>query len=234
MRDRRRLWQWSWIVWTGIGAAGCAEAPFGLARLNPMLVEEWKKDEQYGPTFHTKMEELQALATAAPTLPPAEQQRLSAELQSMVRTEKNPLMIRQLVRTLAAFPTETSLDGLRLATEHSDPDVRVVACEGWRMKGGREGLEQLAKMLSSDTDVDVRIAAAREISAFKDPIAVQALGAALDDTNPALQHRAVQSLKLVTGRDMGDNVAAWREYVASGGAKPVESVSWTEQLRSFF
>jgi hypothetical protein len=39
---------------------------------------------------------------------------------------------------------------------------------------------------------------------------------ALDDPDPALQRRAVESLRQVTGRDFGNDVVAWRTYVQGG------------------
>jgi len=230
--------RWAWgivaLVSTSPILGGCAEAPFGLARLNPMLTKEWEKDEKFGPNFHTKTDELRTLATNAPSLPPAEQQRLSAELVKMLNEEKNSLLAREMVRTLAAFPTPESAEGLQAAIEHSDADVRAVACEAWRRKGGQAGLDSLVKALASDTDIDVRIAAARELSAFHHQAAVDALGAALEDPNPALQYRCVQSLKEITGRDLGENVSAWKQFVAGGEAKASESTSWADKVRNLF
>lgn len=234
MTERRSNWTMIAVVGAGSLLTGCAEAPFGLARLNTTLTREWERDEKFGPTIHAKLEELANLATAAPSLPPAEQQRLSAELLAMMREEKNSLLLRQMVKTIGAFPTEESLEGLRLGADHSDSDVRIAACGAWRRKGGSEAVEQLAKIVTSDTDVDVRIAAAREIGAFRVQPAIDALGLALEDPNPALQYRIVQSLKEITGRDLGDNVVAWRQYVQSGDAKPSESSSWASLVKDLF
>jgi len=197
-------------------------------------MKEWEKDAQFGANIHTKTDELRKLAASAPDLPPAEQQRLSGELGRMIQEEKNSLLAREMVRTLAAFPTAESLEGLKAATEHSDADVRAVACEAWRRKGGQAGLDTLVKVLSSDTDLDVRIAAARELGGFRQQAAIDALGAALEDPNPALQYRCVQSLKEITGRDLGENVSAWKQFVAGGDAKASETASWSDQIRNLF
>lgn len=234
MKDRRALLGLILPISAGLLFGGCAEAPFGLARLNPKLMKEWEKDAKFGPNMHTKTEELQQLAAAAPSMRPAEQHQLAAELTQMLRDEKNPMLARQMVQTLGAFPTEDAVLGLQAASEHSDADVRAATCEAWRRQGGQAGLDGLVKILSSDTDVDVRIAAARELSHFRKQAAVDALGTALDDPNPALQYRCVQSLKDITDRDLGDNVAAWRQYVAGGEAKASETVSLSQQLRKLF
>ena len=213
---------------------GCADGPFGLAKYNPMLRDEWKKDEEFGVTNHQKIEELAALQKQAPQLSPDDQQRLSQELADLIRKENNVPLCIAAVRTLSAFPTQASLDGLKFAATHSDPDVRAAACEGWRRKGGAEAVAALAEVLGSDTDLDVRMVAARDLEAFPAPGAIQALGMALDDTDPALQHRAVRSLKVVTGKNFGDSVPAWREYVRDGNPQPAAEQSIAQRLRNLF
>ena len=210
---------------------GCADGPFGLARYNPVLRDEWKKDEQYGQTPHQRLEEMQEWAARAPSMPPAEQERIAGQLTQIVQNNSNTILVSQAVRTLAVVPHPAALEGLRLASNHSDANVRVVSCHAWRRRGGEEALDRLTATLNSDTDSDVRIAAARELGGFRDPKVIQALGAALEDGSPALQRRSVESLKSITGKDYGDNVAAWREFVATGEARPAAQVSWTEKLR---
>ena len=50
-----------------------------------------------------------------------------------------------------------------------------------------EGIELLAATLGGDSDMDVRIAAARELRRFADPVAYESLGLALQEDDPALQ-----------------------------------------------
>jgi hypothetical protein len=63
---------------------------------------------------------------------------------------------------------------------------------------------------------------------------VQALGIALDDADPALQHRAVQSLERVSGEDFGDSVPAWRQYVRGEPVNAPEPPSIAERFRELF
>jgi hypothetical protein len=41
------------------------------------------------------------------------------------------------------------------------------------------------------------------------------LARALEDADPAVQYRAVASLKKVSGRDLGNDVNAWREWATA-------------------
>ncbi|MFO0817841.1 MAG: HEAT repeat domain-containing protein [Pirellulales bacterium] len=214
--------------------SGCADGPFGLARYNPVLIDEWKQDEKYGASFHKRLEEMQEWESNAASLPAAQQMQISQQLNELVRSEQNVVLVAQAVRTQAALPQESALETLRFATTHPQSEVRIAACRAWARKGGTEAAETLARVLGSDTDIDVRVEAARELKRFPSPATIQSLGVALDDPNPALQHRCVESLKLVTGKNYGEDVRAWREYVASGQAQPSAAPSIADRVFGVF
>lgn len=213
------------------GFVGCADGPLGLARYNPVLRDEWKKDEAYGPTFHDRVAQLDEWRAGATSMSPDDQRDKVGQMTDMIRNEPNSLLVVRAVHAVAAFPGDDATAALRLATEHQQPEVRRAACQAWAKKNSPETIEVLAGVLGGDTDLDVRIDAARALSAYPDTRSVQALGLALDDTDPALQRRAVESLKQVTGKDLGENVTAWREYVASGQATPTATISLAERMR---
>ena len=91
-------------------------------------------------------------------------------------------------------------------------------------RGARHGDAQAVKLLSealrSDVDADVRLAAAKALGETKNPAAVAALGEALTDADPAMQYRAVLSLKKVTGKDLGNDVDRWQQYVKGEQPEP--------------
>lgn len=210
--------------------SGCIDHGFRRLRYG----KEWQEDEKYGATFHTRLEELTSLRKSADDLSPQEQVRTSQQLVQALVTDPSPLYRRHVVRTLAALPTPAANEGLRRAIQDSDPSVRIAACEAWASRGGDESLRVLSAVVGSDADLDVRIAATRELAKFKSPATVQALGLALDDPDPALQHRAVQSLKSVSGQDFGNSVPAWRQYVRGGPAPTVEEPTIAERFRDLF
>ena len=79
--------------------------------------------------------------------------------------------------------------------EDSDRDVRIICCETIAKHKFPDSAQKLMKVLSSDTEIDVGLAAAKAFGEFKeDQAVVAALGTALDSNDPALQYRAVQSL----------------------------------------
>ena len=59
-----------------------------------------------------------------------------------------------------------------------------------------------------------RLRAVRMLGQLKDKEAIPVLAKALEDPDPAVQYRAVASLKQVSGRDLGDDVNKWRAWAA--------------------
>ena len=64
-----------------------------------------------------------------------------------------------------------------------------------------------------DSNTDVRLAAARSIGEFSGEQAITAVAVALDDKDPALQRRVMQSLEKISGEPLGTDRAAWEQYV---------------------
>ena len=165
---------------------------------------------------------------------PDEQERISGELAAAFRVEADPLIRMEIVHALSGYPTAASASVLHAALSDSDADVRVAACEAWGKRGGAEAAATLSGVLSSDVDVDVRLTAARALGETGDPGAVAALGEALEDRNPAMQYRAVSSLRKISGEDFGNDVNRWRQYAKGEMPAPAEPISVVERMRRMF
>ena len=210
--------------------AGCMGGP--VYRL--WHQKQWMDDETYGPTMYKRLDELALLRKNADELGEAEREKIARELMRPLADDPSPLYRAQVVRTLASLSTPVASDGLRLALQDEDSQVRIEACRAWTRRGGAEAVSALTHVVRTDTDLDVRLAATRQLAEFRDPTAVSALGLALDDADPALQFRAMQSLKSITGKDFGNNVPAWRQYVQDGTYQPSDVPSIADRLRNFF
>jgi HEAT repeat protein len=68
----------------------------------------------------------------------------------------------------------------------------------------------------------VRLRALKMLGELKDKQAIPVLARALEDADPAVQYRAVASLKQVSGRDLGNDVNAWREWAVDPEAHKAE------------
>ena len=212
---------------------GCASSK------NTMLGDTWakmtgKNKVSLGPNVQTpteRMEKMRELAKKASTMSPTEQEAEAVALAKVIQKEDDPLIRAQIVRTVGAFDCPTATALMAASAKDSDRDVRVACCQAWAQRKGPEAMQMLSGMLSSDADVDVRLAAVRGLGELADPSTVVALATALEDPNPAMQYRAVQSLKQATGKDFGDDVKVWRDFAR--GAEPPEASIATKLRRLF-
>jgi HEAT repeat protein len=212
---------------------GCAE--LGLP---PPPVDIWSlgstPDKVPGvKTPDERMAELKELANRAQQSDANAQERVSAELAKEIQQQQDPALRKQILRTLSAYPTATATAMMTAGLSDNDEDVRTACCEAWGRRGGAEAVVQLTKAMTSDTSVDVRLAAARALGETKDQAAVAPLAEALADADPAMQHRAIESLKRVSGRDFGGDIAAWREFAKTGHGENREP-SLAERLKRLF
>ncbi|HUY36154.1 MAG TPA: HEAT repeat domain-containing protein [Pirellulales bacterium] len=199
--------------------AGCARTKTNKKWYDPFGL--FPAEEEEGRNVVTPADWIkrwEALAKEAKDMPPAEQERASTELAGALNTEEDPLLRSHMLRTLAAFPTKTAEAMLSAGMQDGDHDVRVACCEAWGKRGGEKATQILCETLKSDTDLDVRLAAARVLGDLKDAKAAPALGLALDEPFPALRYRAIESLKKISGKDYTD-LKSWREYAQGGEPK---------------
>ena len=192
-------------------AAGCAtvktDAPGAFSGIIP-------------PT--QRIADLRELAATAATKNATEKQMISQQLAADIKHESDPLIRAQIVRTLGEYPGLVSDTVLGKAVSDPDNDVRIAACESWGKRGTAAAATVLAGVLNGDVDHDVRLAAARSLGQSHEQIAVIALGGALEDKDPAMQYRAVTSLRQVTGQDLGNDVNKWREYAKTSKLHPTK------------
>jgi HEAT repeat protein len=226
----------SMLYCLGACLAGCADGVVPeLRSLNPWVRKQWQEDEAYGPTFHKKVADLAALRSSASVLSLADRERIAQDLAARLTEESSPPMRMELVRTLGELPTEAAQAALARALADENAQVRVVACKALGRQQTAESLESLGKAVAQDADLDVRLAAARELGRFQDPAAAQALRPALDDRDAALQGVAMQSLRGVTGKhEFANSVATWRQYLDGGNPTPPPAPSLAESLQKYW
>ncbi len=177
---------------------------------------------------------LRKLAGEAAQHSPEEKQQIAQELAQAIRGEQDAMLRAEIITTLGRYPGPTADGVLKAAVNDPDVDVRVAACRAWAKRGGPESVQLLSGMLTGDVDSEVRMAAAHALGQTRDPAAVAALGKALEDPDPAMQYRAVMSLRKVSGEDFGSDVNQWRQYVKGERPKPAQPVSIAEHLRHMF
>jgi hypothetical protein len=163
-----------------------------------------------------------------------EQQQTSQVLAQALGSEEDPVVRAEIVRALAAYPTTASAAALKQGLGDASPYVRIAACLAWARRGGPESVDSLSTVLKTEKDSDVRMAAVRALGDIKDTQTnpVPALAVALEDSNVAIQNRAIASLENITGRYYGADVNAWRAY-AQGQELPPKDRSVADRVHEF-
>lgn len=180
-----------------------------------------------------RVEKLKKLSAAAPEASPEQKQRLSEQLAASIQTEKDPLIRLEIIRTLGHYPGPAADRILKAALSDSESHVRAVACEAWGKRSDAQAVALLSEALRGDVDTDVRLAAAKALGETKNSAAVAPLGEVLSDPDPAMQYRAMLSLKQTSGKDLGDSVERWQQYV-KGELPADQTPSLAERFRSLF
>jgi hypothetical protein len=209
---------------------GCANGPLSdLAALSP-FARESDGGGRYGPTPGQQVAEIQTIGREARDAEPATRQQIAAELAQRLMSESDPLLRERIVMALTPLAAPAATDALRQAVQDKNHAVRLRAVRAWENRPAAEAVPVLAEVLASDTNTDVRLAATRALGQFKDPAAVRPLSVALEDSDPALQFRAVQSLKKITNRDLGADLTAWRRFARGEVIESSEDTSVVSRL----
>jgi len=216
---------------------GCSGDPlYPVHRLNPWVWEQWQADEQYAPTLHRQLDEVADVRDRAASMSGPQQVHWAGEFRYILEHHRQPLLREAVVDALAEFAVPQADEALKVANRDEDSVVRIAACAAWGMRPAADGVPQLTEMLGRDTDLDVRLAAAREIGRFRSPEAIHALGLALGEPNvdPALENRVIESLKKATGRDYGRDTHAWLAFVQGRDPGPEYTPSLAERMSRLF
>ena len=195
-----------------LGAVGCASgkpwAPFQDQK------KAAREREKYGPTADERIKQFKADAKQAQAGSAHEQHEFTQALVAAVLEEHDPRVRAEILEIAAGFATAPATAICKGALEDPDARVRMAACSAWAKRGGPEAVQLLAARYQSDAELDVRLRALRELGTLGDKQAIPVLARALEDSDPAVQYRAVAALKKVSGRDLGDDVNKWREWAA--------------------
>lgn len=168
---------------------------------------------RFGPTANQRILDLKAIREAGPGTDPAVHETKATELARKIQAERDPLVRAQIIRTIEIYPTRLTSAVLHAATNDPEPAVRIACADAWGKRNTDEAVEHLSELFKKDESIDVRIAATKALGATKNQGAIEKLAPALEDKDPALQLVAVESLKSLTGADLGYDVNKWREYL---------------------
>ena len=98
-----------------------------------------------------------------------------------------------------------------LSKSSYDPPVYVrwEAAKALQRIHDRKAISPLISAAVNDQEPDVRMAAVQALGQYDEPAVFDALVGALNDSHFAVRHGALESLKLLTGQDYGDDIRPW-------------------------
>ena len=170
--------------------------------------------------------------TKGANAPQDEREILVAQLMYEYKTSPDPNMRRAAVDALAKIPHQDRDRFLKEILRDDNPFVRMSALEALG-KTYSSGLPELIHLLVDraklDTDRDVRLTSVRilgdvspnhkkesklsqEELSLRESVVLE-LGNLLQDRVPAVRYEAMLSLHKITGKDYGNNVDRWMQYV---------------------
>jgi len=116
------------------------------------------------------------------------------------------------------------------AMRDEDPFVRREACRVIIKINQTETAIVLRHVARNDPDKDVQLMAINGLSKFDDQDTIETLGQILDHRQPALRYEAMQSLKVCTKKDFGNDVALWKQYFDGETPGPVKPPTLAERF----
>lgn len=164
--------------------------------------------------------------------PPDRQAAFTSGLVAFILSEQDPEVRAWIVQLAAEFDTADASAIRTGALADPDPKVRMAACTAVARRSDPRGVGMLAERVRDDADLGVRLRALKALGEHADAAAPAAVAAALDDPDPAIRARALQVLRRRSGRDFGDDVAAWRNWAndPQGTATGWSPAAWIRRL----
>jgi HEAT repeat protein len=218
------------LLAAAITFGGCAKRYGGAWPFGEDQTAELKK---YGPVPRQRIEAMQDRAKKMAKASPQEQEAFCNEMARQMPNETDFNVRMAVIKMLAHMDTPSAKAVMYAGMKDPEAEIRVACCEAWGKNPSPETTRMLAETLSGDTDLDVRMAATKALASAGDKEAVTALGRALEDSDPGLQYCAVASLKKVTGKDLGNDVNAWRQ-LAQQPEPPVRTKTLASRMGQMF
>jgi HEAT repeat protein len=193
-------------------------------RLAEKMPGNWyvAKDRTTYRTPDMRLDAIREIANRADGSDSPQQQKFVSQLASQIQIEPDPLIRRQIIRTVSEFRVPQAEQVLLAGLGDSEAMVRRASCEQLGERGQVDAIDPLAQVVANDSSTEVRIAATRALGGIKSPAAARACTAALSDSDPAMQFAGVQAMKSITGQDHGPNVATWLQVAQGEQPAPAE------------
>lgn len=211
---------------------GCVDGPlYALKKSNPYYRSQWAADREHGPTYDDRIAELKLLRSQIASMDVTEQQKWAKQLEVIIATDPSAEMRTHAILAISHVQSPETERTLNTASADDSEKVRMAVCKGWKNYGGAAARDMLLSLAQKEGETtSVKQAAIESLAAFNEPEVRQSLGRLLDNSSPAVQFQAVQSLAVLTERDYGGDVESWKQFLAGKEVPEPEPVSTATQI----
>ncbi len=145
---------------------------------------------------------------------PEEQEVFAAELARQIPNENDFNVRMAIIQIMGTMKAPSANAILFAGMKDPEPEIRSTCCESW---GKRPGRNRHACWPRFYRAIPIWTCGWRRRRRFPAPETKKPsqLWTSTDDPDPGMQHCAVVSLKKVTGKDLGNDVNAWRQLNAA-------------------
>ncbi|MEM7785402.1 MAG: HEAT repeat domain-containing protein [Planctomycetota bacterium] len=213
--SREPIFCWILILFSVL-QVGCSEGLFWkTGKYVPWAQKKWAEEEKIADTLFARKRMMSEAAASVAGAPVETQQQVARKLATVLSEDSVLLLRLHAINLLGQLDCPAANTALANSIIDSNSDIRVASVKAFENMPPNVAVPQLAKVADSDRNIDVRLAATRALGNFTGRQTVTALAVPLNDSDPALQLRAVESLQKVTGENIGKDVGLWQQYVAN-------------------
>jgi len=204
---------------------GCVDGPlYELKKLNPVIQSQWKKDQERGPTYYQRIDEMDLVSRQLPTMSPEERTRWINTISQIAQTDTSPEIRWRSVQTLSKVMEQpAAVESIMKLSQDKSDKVRLAVSQALRKQVTPETTQTLLAMASTDKNESVRLAAVQSLGMHKSEEVKAFLAKQINDRNPAMQYSASLALKDFTGKDFKGDVPLLKRYMNGENVEPKET-----------
>ena len=187
------------------------------------------------PAPKERMQQIRQLGEAANAVDAQRAENYIAALTAIIKSDPDANCRAVAVASVGKYKSESAGYALNLALTDKVKYVRIAACHAWKTHPNpKMGADALNRLLLSETDKDVSLAATQALQVCGNPSSNEALNRMLETADPALQIAAMNSLGAIHHSACRD-VSQWRQFCkgeiqSPGEPQKKESIAETLQF----
>jgi hypothetical protein len=213
---------------------GCVDGPlYELKKLNPVIRSQWKKDQERGPTYYQRIDEMELVSRQLPNMSPEEKARWINTVSQIAQTDTSPEIRWRSVQTLSkVIEQPAAVESIMKLSQDKSDKVRLAVSQALKKQVTPETTQTLLAMASTDKSENVRLAAVQSLGTHKSEEVKAFLVKQVNDRSPSMQFTASLALTDFTGKDFKGDIPLLKRYLNGENVEPKETTFY-EAMQSY-